>query len=772
MGKNNRQRRANKKRAKEKRKKLRVKKELEKASQSIGPDLHMMKNPFAGLSDEQRKKVVEGFDASSKETYRKSLKKIMEILHRYDPFIIVSLLSSYGLTVGVGDDGIKTKDSDLKINQSHIEICQSLVLQIPPKKLQRELFGPNITQELWDTLIELMRSHSFIGISDGGDDSDDGKSIRLLRRRMMGNTQMVRNWGYFSQVKIISQELYSHFDSKFELSFGFSVSNIIDLFQIMIDEIELANSSRHKALSELHGITDKEKLVLKYYELIGGESDKAKLFFEDVMFESMSAESLFVMMVSHYDMRLNEIYEFSINNLSKISGFNESVVLAILGEFSYALGDLQSFETEHLYLANPIWLRPLIKQGDGKYFCAIPQMFFSFILPSLDRLVEIINKVELGDRRSNYLEEKVVEIINRRFPSSNTISGMKWKLGDVEYETDLITFIDSYALIVEAKSGKISESALRGAPARLKRHVEEILVAPNIQSRRLKERLEELIKYPEISDDLREQLPVDLNTIHKIIRVSVSLEDFGAIQANVSGLKGTGWLPNEYIPCPTMNIADFETLFDFLEHPVQIIHYLETRQSLEEELGYMGDELDLMGLYIGTLFNFGDNYKDVNFIISGMSSPLDAFYNSKDAGIDIPKPQPKISSLFKKIFLQLEQRATPRWTEIGVILNNFSPDDQAKLARMIIVLKKNVRKNWMVEGHDNILVYVPPKASEYALCYIIYNNKNSSRRNEFIEEASRQGLEADHVKQCLVIAKNMDMDDLEYHFIGLMERSV
>jgi len=772
MGKNNRQRRADKKRAKEKREKLRVKKELYKASQSIGPDLQMMRNPFAGLSDEQRMKVVEGLDASSKETYQKSLKKIMEILHRYDPFIILSLLSSYGLTIGVGDDGIKTKDSDIKINQSHIEICQSLILQIPPEKLQRELFGPNITQELWDALIELISSHSYIGISEGVDDSGDGKSIRFLRRRMMGNTQMVRNWGFFSQVKIISQELYSHFDSQFELSFDFSVSNIIDLFQIMIDEMELANSLRYRALSELHGIKDKEKLILKYYELIGISSDMAKPFFEDMGFDSMSAESLFVVIVSHYDMRLNENYEFSINNLSKISGFNEVVVLAILDEFSYVLGDLQSFETEHLYLSNPIWLRPLIKIEDGRYFCAIPQMFFSFIIPSLDRLVEIIDKVELSDRRSKYLEDKIIEIINRRFPSANTVSGVKWKLGDVEYETDLITFIDSHAVIVEAKSGKVSEPALRGAPARLKKHVEEILVAPNIQSRRLKERLEELIKNPEIVDDLRDQLPVDLNTIHKIIRVSVSLEDFGSIQANVSDLKGTGWLPDDYVPCPTMNIADFETLFDFLEHPVQIIHYLERRQSLEEELGYMGDELDLMGLYIGTLFNFGDNYMDVNFIISGMSSPLDVFYNSKDAGIDIPKPQPKISPLFQKVFLQLEQRATPRWTEIGVILNNFSPDDQAKLTRMIIVAKKNVRKNWMVEGHDNMIVYVPPKASEYALCYIIHNNNNASRRNEFIEEASRLGLEAEHVKQCLVIVKNMDMDDLEYHFIGLMERGV
>ena len=193
---------------------------------------------------------------------------------------------------------------------------------------------------------------------------------------------------------------------------------------------------------------------------------------------------------------------------------------------------------------------------------------------------------------------------------SNTVSGIKWKYDGTEYETDLITFIDSHALIVEAKSGRISDPALRGAPARLKKHIKEILIAPNTQSKRLKKRLEELIANPKIDDALRDRLPVDLNSIHKIIRVSVSLENFGSIQSNVAQLKETGWLPSDFEPCPTMNIADFETLFDFLYHPVQIIHYLERRQELENVLGYMGDEMDLMGLYIGCLLYTSPSPRD------------------------------------------------------------------------------------------------------------------------------------------------------------------
>ena len=75
----------------------------------------------------------------------------------------------------------------------------------------------------------------------------------------------------------------------------------------------------------------------------------------------------------------------------------------------------------------------------------------------------------------------------------------------------------------------------------------------------------------------------------------------------------------------------------------------------------------------------------------------------------------------------------------------------------------------MLDSHKNMVIYIPPKASQYAICYVMYNNSNANRRNEFIEKAAIYGLEPEHVKQCLVIAKNLDNNDLPYQFIGLME---
>ena len=769
MGKNNKSRRATKKNTRIYKRMAAKKKKLAPGNLPVGPEFRIISNPFARLSQEERIQVMREMVQNSETKYQNALGKIVEILHRYDPIAMLAILSSYGLMVGVGDDGLLEKDSERTFHQSHVEICQALALQINPEKLEFQPFASDTVTEMWEALTNLLSMIHFRSVSDLSDSSGKEVAVCILQQMIRGNTRFVRNWGFFSQVKNISHELYGFFDDLLANEYGFTSSNVIALFELLIDEIEIATTRRHHSLRDLYKVMDKKQLVFKFFKLFRFSSDNAAEFTEKYDVQSVDHKALFFMLLSFMDLQLHKDYEFSRNDLASKLGIGEEVVRKIFDQFSYNFGDLASYKREDIYLANPIWLSPAIKTEDGKYFCVLPQVFFSFIIPSLDGLIEKVDKKALSKRRASYLEEKIVEIVKRRFPEATTVSGIKWKLDNAEYETDLITFIDSHAVIVEAKSGNVSEPALRGAPDRLKKHIDEILVSPNLQSRRFKGRLEELIVHPEIEDELRTKLPVDLNHIHKIIRVSVSLEGIGSIHANIAQLRETGWLPDDFEPCPTMTLADFETLFDFLEHPVQILHYLEARQELENSVEYMGDELDLMGLYTNTLFSVGDIEKGVKVFVSGFSSPIDAYYNAKDAGVNIPKPQPKISPLFSGIMGQLEKQHSHRWTEIGVILNRFSPDDQRNLAKMVEVLKKNVRKNWMIDGHENMAICIPPKASRYAIVYVMFNDNTASRRDEFIRGAASTAFKSEHVQQCLVIAKNIDKDDLSYHFIGLFK---
>ncbi|AKR43755.1 hypothetical protein [Methylophilus sp. TWE2] len=734
------------------------------------PVIQLLSNPFEGLTDKDRKQALIKISSDSKAKVEDSLKSIIEIFKKHDPIAIVTFFSTYGLAIGAGDRGVDSNGAPIKINQAHVEILQALALSIPPNEMGKLPALPHITQQIMDNITDLLRSYAFSRISpELLEASVIDKAIHHVQEAVRGYTQTVRNWGYHKQVLTFSKEIYSHFDAQVEAKFGFTVSNVIDVFEQHLETIEEQLTKRLNNLREIQALKKPRSMLNKYHEINSALDRKDIIEGQDLEFFKLPPRNAFMWIMTHYDLFLSEMYKINEPDLIEKLKIESSSLTKLLNYFSFELGELEKENKLYFFLDNPVWRKPVISTSSG-YYCVMPQLFFSFVLNILDNLIETINKDKLHDRRANYLEGKIEEIVKRRFPESKVVSSLKWNQDGVQYETDLVAFIDSYAIIIEAKAHKISNVALRGAPDRIKRHLNDILIEPGIQSHRFELKLKELRAAQNQNDPLIAKLPVDITTINKVIRVSVSLEYFASLQSNLKVFENTGWIPDEYIPCPSMSIADFETLFDFLEHPVQIIHYLLRRAEIESSYSIRGDELDYMGFYISTLFDMGNVDKESDLHITNMSSDLDRYYSSRDQGIHITKPQPKISEFFKTIFNKLEERGIPRWAEIGCILNYFPPYDQTKIVKAIRELTFVVNRNWHVEGHKNMLIYEPSQSSEYALAIVLFNNENKARRHEFLDIAAANGLKADHVRTCLVIGINIDKKDSPYHTIGLFDK--
>ncbi|ODA22222.1 hypothetical protein [Photobacterium damselae] len=773
MSKNSKLRRDDKRKKAKKKANKNTNSIVQKSDTVSMPLMTQFNNPFYGLSDEERKEALSNIGKKSKEIVIESLEFFEDILRKYDAITLISNIAYYGLTVAVSNSGVSSKESTSGVQQAHVELLQAILLKIPEDEVGLYPITPDVVQSVIDKLQEVSQAFAFSRMSDCSIELSDSESaIRLIQEKLRGHTQIVRNWGFYSQVKTVCKELYSDFDSLLSNKLGFTASDIIATFEALTDIMEDNLSHRFKVLSELNTAKKPFDLLLRYYQLIGQGQKEAEEFARQIDISRMSKQKVFAMCLSHFDLRMADYYLIDFNKVSETTDLELSTVKEIANLFSYSFGDLTNKETHFFFLDNPVWHKPIIVSND-KYYCILPQLFFSFALDTLDEIVEKYDKDGLHKRRALYLENKIESIVKTRFPTSKVVSGVKWNYSDVQYETDLIAFIDSHAIIIEAKSHKISKPALRGAPARIKRHLQEILIEPSVQSYRLEQRLNE-IRDANLLDDLVEKLPINIDEINKVLRVSVSLEDFATLQSNLHLFEATGWLPDEFVACPSMNIGDFETLFDLLEHPVQIVHYLLRRTELEGNYKFVGDELDFLGLYLSTLLNMGNMVDDpsMEMIITDMSKPIDLYYMSKEQGIDVEKPQPKTSRWFKDIFNTLEHRATPRWSEIGCILNRFPPDDQRKMVKHIEDLSKIVQRNWKIDGHKNSLIYSPPESSEYALAVVLFKNDNSEKRYDFIDNVSVMGLEPDHVKYCLVIAVNIDQEDYPYHFIALTEKEI
>ena len=773
MGKDNRARRKRKTAQRAVRKKRqRQKLKARRKGQALAPTLHVFPNPFEGLSDEQRRLAIEEFAKKSEEHYQEALSDLRGLLRRHNPLLLLSIMTSYGLWVPVYQTtGVTKLDSDCEIYPFHVEILQALALQIEPVDLSPTPFGSDVSRQAWENITTLCDARNFRQFdADGMDLPDDEKTVALAQQLIRGNTQAVRNWGYHSQIKRIGRDLYCQFDARLLASRGFTASDVFNVFETMVGEVEARQTARHRTLAKLFGSsgTDARLLVKNYHELIGLGGEEAERFIERLNVADAPLDVVRSMVLSHYDLRLPGVYTFSAADLAASLDLDENRVNTILHEHALAWGTLSEYESDHLHLSNPVWEKPLIELGDGKYFCALPVGFFSFVIPCMEAVLSPF-AAAVSARRAKYLESKVAEIVESRFPGSDTKKNLKWVEDGTRYETDLIAFIDSFALVIECKSGKVTPPALRGAPGRLRKHIQELLIDPSLQSSRLKRRLEFLSSNPDASDPIRDEIGYDLNKVRKVVRVSVCLEEFGSIQSSLKQLEDTGWLPENFAPCPTMNLADFETVFDILEHPVQILHYVMKREAIEASVGYMANELELLGLYLTTLLDIGEFEPDVQIGLVGMAAPLDTYYNSLDAGVTLKKPRRAMSPLFAAVFSQLEQRGIDRWTEMGVALNMFSPDDQTKITKKLVTLEKGVNKNWRRPGHDNMVICIPSKASNYALGYVMFKNGNTGQRRDFMEHAAATALQSDHVQTVIVIGRNIDRDDRAFHTIALFE---
>lgn len=742
-----------------------------RAAQPLGPTLQYVRNPFATLTAEEQAELRKHLREQAAQHHDEAVAEVRGVLSQYDWEALLCVLASYGLTVPVGNEGVTRPDHEAPLLQCHVELCQALALTIRPDELGAEPFHPEVVQTLWDSLTKLVEANQFRrlpvdGLADG---ADEAKAVAFLQERMKSHTLLVRNWGYYSQILQIATELVCPMDGQFEEERGYRFTDAIRVFEHLISVTERRSTKRLIALRDVRLASSREEMVRLYCRHIDQSEDGASRFIESEIFREMDADQLFMMLVSHNDIRMRDIYAIDVRGASLALKLEEDCIQRILAEFSLAPGSLTEQNLEHLFLGNPVWRKPVISHEDGSFVCVVPQLFFSFVIQAFESLLSKNSADDFSSHRAEYLERKIKEIVKGRLPEEGLVTNLRWSIDHQEFETDLIAVVDSHLVIVEAKSGRVTPPALRGAPERLRKHLEEILIAPNIQSKRLQDRLRHLSGNPEIEDDIRKALPCALEDIHSVVRVSVSLDDFGQIQTNIAALSETGWLPDDFTPCPTMNLADFETLFDLLDHPVHILHYLESRQELESKLGYIGDELDLMGLYLSTLFNIGDIEECPDVYIAGMSHDLDVYYNSRDAGIELPKPRPKISPLFEELLLALQERGRHRWSEFASLLQRISPDDQLKVMKKIRQLSARVRKHWRTRNHKNTLIFTPPRSTWCAVAFVLVVEQTLDRRSEFMENAAMLALSSKHVEKCLVVVRNIDRATEPYASIGVYQ---
>jgi hypothetical protein len=739
-----------------------------------------MKDPMEGLSINERRQLFKRIGETHSQLFQTNLNKLKRLIENYEIVNLLSYYSMYNLTVSAGET---LPEDDDRLFQYHIELLQALALQRNSLNKSELLhLPPSDTVEIETLIREISTSFHFQRFREIDPDSDEVEYNKFAVIESIRNrTAIVRNWGYPSQIIRITKGLFSSIDKKFETKYKISISDILDLLiSIQVQLNNKLNAYREKTRMILNAKTKDEVLNIFLNQWPNFQLSNAEL--KEQTKDIKSVKDLKWGLINYSHMYLDEIYSFSIENIfetvnhTKIPMESISQMLDLL---SIETGGLRSYETEFIFLANPIWKRPLIQINKNKYAWPIPGVILEYCIDMLENIVSKTPELysDYEKERGPYLELQIENMFRNAFPHEYIYSGSLWF--DIEekkeFENDLLIIIDSFAIVVEAKSGKISDVAKRGGSKRLEREIQKLLIDPSIQARRFSKYLKDQKNLIEFDTRHGNKNQIDLSNVREILTLGITLENFSSLSSNQYRLFKAGFIKDSDNISINMSLSDLEIVFDLLETSCEKIHYLIRREHFEKEAEYEADELDLLVFYLKTGFNIGEyEFNKTKLMIGTESFDLDPYYINKfsiwENSKQVPKPLPRRTTWWNDIIHRLDNNKIKGWTEIANILLNLSYEDQKDFEKGVEKIKGNL-KSYSGRGQmDNMVIMsVGPQQRKELLIGLVYKDISNTERNKLIESNVLDILNKEGLQRAAVIAIDINMIQYPYTMLAVLE---
>ena len=557
-------------------------------------------------------------------------------------------------------------------------------------------------------------------------------------------------------------------DSQLKRNYGFTASELIAVASALIQILETRANERWTLLRRIFTAPDTSELVHRYCALYPG----AELNPDDLLGAipgDADHEAAKSWILGHADIDIGTLFVFDAGDIACASGCSEDSIRSVLDKLSICPGTLDHSEIEKFFMNNPVWTAPGVNIS-GQFFLPVPQLLFAYIhriMRSLARDAGL--QPRLQQRRAQYLEAKVHETIGKILPGARLTSNATWSFEGKTFETDLVGQVDRTVLIIEAKSAALTPEGLRGAAARVKRHVRDLVVDPADQSARLEQIIWDSKAGVPSCLDVASSLAVDAQTVDTVVRMSVTLDDFSMIASCEGELRTAGWVPSTTRLAPTLNVADLICISDILDEPASFLHYFAERERIQREFGLVGDELDYLGLYLRSGFGMsGANAPDAKIILSGLSEPIDRYYLNAHASVAVPKPAPGIHPELGSMLGEIQTKRVQGWTTVALDLLRIGDlDEQRKLFDAVASLRRKVKKTHRDPKHTCSMVFAPHSSAVSCILFYVYPEVLREIRHENVHILSSTVLDELSRKRCVIVGRMVEAWDQPYGFIGI-----
>ena len=758
-----------------KRRKLRNgKKETIKPWDPVKMRMFEVPNPFpTNIPKEKRLEIIRNIGTKAKEDFDKKYPNIQKWFKDYDPLYILSFCSLYFVSQPEGID--PEVAGSLDFYHFNLEIMQAFALFQERSFSLKPLMNNAVKLKLEMKEIGDLMQLRLLNIP-GHLKSDKEIFVYKLRTEMISQTTAVRNWAYSYQMKRIVIDLSKLIKYDFEKIYGIDPARFMELlFKITEERNALLN--KHIQKVRLFAKKKSYKEMIKAYNKAFPENKKIEDDEVEKIWNSVgkNKRNLLGLLIYHSDMKIEEIYTFDIDHALSLYGDNgkRKELKNIFNRLSIKFGDLNDYKKEHIILNNPVHHQPFIIIGENKYYSAIFGIIPHLAINLLEDLIskdENLRKKYSNRIKPNYLEDEIERLFKLNFPNAMIFRGSQWTdgLNNKNYENDLLVIIDTFALIIEVKSGQVTPPARRGAPKRLFETLKLLIEEPSEQAHRFIEYLKKNRTIHTFINKRREKNIVDSSKINYFIPIGITLANLGIISSNLKKLIEAGITERKISAlAPSISLTDLEVIFELLPFEAEKVHYFARRREIEDHLNYEGDELDLLAFYLENGFNIGETEYNIEVMmdLTLKSKEIDPYFEGINRGVKVNKPELEMTKWWKDILNKLFNKKPKNWLETSFILLNSTKRNQEEFEKAIGGLKKRIRTGKVDKKHNWVTCLFGPKRKSFAIIGYPYVTINKEERNNIIMNILHSE-EVKNSKGSVIIGININKEDYPYSILA------
>ena len=727
-------------------------------------------------SFEERLNLLRKVGKDAQKQFEIDYKNLLKWFDEHDQLNVLSFVSYYFFTSKVGDDE-EARTGTIEFPPHLQEILQALSLT-KERNYEPKPFIENAPFNL-KKLINEIKNLLELKFFDIPEEVKTEKDLEMhkLRVDFMVDTMAVRGWCYKHQLEKMLIDLCKGIDKEFFKIFGFHPHFIFEIISKLIQNVNLKLRQHQENIKQFVNQKDYDSVFSTYEKVFPNVTKSTKEGREKLFqFFRRDLKQLKAVLISHSDLFLYKIFTFSIEDIDEyLEGkLDKNHIAFIMDRLSLTFGDLENENIEHFILNNPVQKKPFIKidgleENDKQlYYCSILGTVEYLQLEILESFIKDYPSInqKFSKVKAKYLEKSVKNLFDNNFSDAIIFQNVYWfDDKNDQHETDLVVSINDFLFIVESKSGLLTESAKRGATERLFKNLKDLIEEPSYQASKF-------IKYVNSQEN---QIVIYDKKKRKqffpkpkyIIPLGVTLSQFGVNSTILKKLIKLELFEKVEGITSSINLNDLEVVFEVLESVPQKIHYLQRRKEIEDSLEFVGDEIDLLSMYLENGFNFGKIEKsDTHFLnLVLLSKRIDAYITDSYDGLEHEKPTLKLTKWWRDILNFLEERKPQNWLEKSYILLNMPYDDQEKFEDLFKKQSEDMVNGNLEDKNNNFLIY---KSSSSYRRFVLIGYNYLDIEKEIRDQMLLNVIESEKVdtKGIIVIGNNLNKNIYPYSLLA------